>query len=160
MLHQNRLSTPIPRIHPSDLGHCGVTLVHHHQIFIPKEIHQGMGFLSGTPPVEMTTVILNSAAGPHLLHQIQIILGPHFEPLRFQQLSGGFKLGDPLGEFLPNGHNRPPHFVFWSHIVTGGSQNLPSGSSDFLTGRRFIACEPVNRIPQKLNTDSGIFMGQ
>ena len=45
-----------------------MTFIHHHQKVVPKEVDQRSWFVPRFPSGEMTTVVLNPAARPHLLH--------------------------------------------------------------------------------------------
>ena len=67
----------------------------------------------------MPGVVFNPAAKAHLLHHFQVEFRAHLDPLGFKILSVRFKPFDPVIEFLPNGLERPLHFVVRGHELLG-----------------------------------------
>ncbi len=48
------------------------------------------------PRVDMPRVVLDTGAEPDLAHHLDVVVGPHPQPLRLQQLALAFQLGQPL----------------------------------------------------------------
>src|ERR1700747_1598869 len=61
----------------------------------------------------MAGVIFDPATKSHFLHHLEIELGTHLDPLRFQKFVLAFKPGNTFVQLDANGLNRPAHFLVW-----------------------------------------------
>ncbi len=74
------------------------------------------------PGVDVPRVVLDARAEPDLSHHLDVVVGPHPQPLRLQQLALAFQLGQPLLEFLLDRGDRMRHALRARHVV-GGREN-------------------------------------
>ena len=137
-----------------------MALIQNGEEFLRKKVEQGIGPLPRSPTGEMAAVVLNPAAGPHLFHQVEVILGSHLQALGLQQLPGQLELSDPLRELRPDRRDRPFHLVPRRHVMLGRSENLPQRFAELLAGNRIKSRQPVDRVSQQLHPDGGILVGQ
>jgi len=102
---ERRLAAEVAPIHAAELRHSDVALVDEHQRIVGHIFEQRGRRLARLPPGEIARVVLDAGAGAGRLHHFQIVERALFEPLRFQQASGGVKLIQPLAQLdLDAGH--------------------------------------------------------
>ena len=93
---QHRLARPVAFVHPADLRDRGVRLVDHEQEILREKIEQREWLRARRASGEMPRIIFDPVAKSHLLQHLEIVLGAHFQPLRFEQLRLRFELDDAM----------------------------------------------------------------
>ena len=88
VVDQGLLAGPVPGVLAAELGDGHVALVEDHQEVLGEEVEQGERRLARGPAVEVAAVVLDPAAHAGLGEHLEVVLGPHPEPLGLEQLAG------------------------------------------------------------------------
>ena len=101
----------------------------------------------------MPRVVLDARAEPDLAHHLDVVVGPHPQPLRLQQLALAFQLGQPLLEFLLDGGDRVRH-PLWTRDVVGGREDPQRVDlADDVAGQRVHVVERLDLVAEELDAD-------
>ena len=83
--------------------HGGVRFIHDREEIAREKVEQGEWPRAGRTPAEVARVVFDPAAEPHFLDHFEVVLGAHFESLRFQEFAVLFEFDDSLIKFFANG---------------------------------------------------------
>ncbi len=120
VLHQGLFPGPVPPVHGVELGDCDVALVEEHQVVFREVVQEGVRGIARLAPVQVARVVFDPRAVAHLLEHLEVKVGPLFQPLSFQQLSLGVKLGKALGQLLADGLDGPAERVLGGDVMAAG----------------------------------------
>ena len=121
--------------------------VNYDQKIFREIIHQGKRRFARRPSRKMARVILDAGTVAHLLHHFQVVAGPLFDALRFQQTVFPFETGQLLIQFCFNIMSRPQQIFPRGDKVRGRinrdvfalGQDFAGHAVDFLNLFDFIA---------------------
>ena len=119
VLHERVLARPVALVLPVDLGDRHVALVDDGQEVGREEVEQRVGGLPRGSPVEMAAVVLDAVAHPDLGEHLEVVLGPHPEPLGLEQLARRLQLGQALAELGLDRRDGASHGLVAGHVVGG-----------------------------------------
>ena len=120
VFHQDLLPAPVSLVLAADLGKGDVRLVDDGYVIVREVIQECVGGLSRLPPVQVARVVLDTSAVADLSHHLEVVVGPHSEPLGLQQLSLALQLRQPLRQLLLDSPDGLGHPLLGSHVVGGG----------------------------------------
>ena len=87
VLDQGYLPRPVASIHGAHLGDRHVAFVHHQKEIVSEVIEQAEWPLPGLSAVEVTAVVLDSAAEPQFSHHLQVVGGALLKSFAFNEAS-------------------------------------------------------------------------
>ena len=119
MLDEDILAGFVALVLTMQLGHSHMALIDHQQPVAWEVIEEGVGRLALAPPVDRAGVVLNPIAVADLLHHFEVVLGPHAQPLRFQQLAVVFELGEAPLQLDLDAFDRRLHALLARGVVRG-----------------------------------------
>ena len=106
-----------------------------------------------TPPVDMPGVVLDAGAGADLAHHLDVVAGPHPQPLGLQQLLLAIQLGQPLVQLGLDAADRPLHPLRSGHVVAGREQIDLAVLGDDLAGERMQRAQLLDLVAEELHPD-------
>ena len=153
VIDQYRFPRPIPLVHAADLRHRGVAFVEKQEKIIREKIQQRARRRSRFPAREMATVVLDPLAEAHLLHHLDVVLRPHPQTLRLQQLAFFLELIHPRIQLLTDRHDRLPQLVARRHELLGRKDRVVLHGVRHRTGQHIHRRNSVDLVAKKLHTD-------
>jgi hypothetical protein len=79
-----------------------VRFIHNEQVIFREKIEKSERLRSRLSAGKMPRIVLDAVAESHLLQHLEVVFGPHLQPLRFEQSALRLELHDALVEFVPN----------------------------------------------------------
>ncbi len=101
------LARHVALVHAADLRHRHMRLVDDEQEVLREVVDQRGGCRAGRAAVDMPRIVLDAGAEADLTDHLEVVLGPHPQPLRLQQFALLLQFGEPLLELLLD--SRRPH---------------------------------------------------
>ena len=127
VVHQCLLARAVALIHAADLRHRGVRLVHHEQEILGEEVEQRVRPRARRAAGEVTRVVLDARAEPHLLEHFEVVLGAQLDALGFEQLALALEPRDALVELAADRAEREAQLVGRRHELLGRIQRDAAG---------------------------------
>ncbi len=87
VLDERLLARAVAAVHRADLRDGLVRLVEDHQEVFGEVVDERRRRLAGLPVREVARVVLDAVAEAHLLHHLEVVLGPLLEPLLLEEAS-------------------------------------------------------------------------
>ena len=87
VVDQGPLAGHVALVHPADLRHGDVRLVDDQQEVLGEVVEQAVRRGARSAPVDVPGVVLDAGAGADLPHHLDVVAGPHPQPLGLQQLA-------------------------------------------------------------------------
>ena len=150
-IHQRRLTRFVAVEHPADLRNGHVALVHHQEKILRKKIEQTEWPLSRLSRRQMSRVIFNAVAEAHFLQHLQIVIGPHAHPLRFQVLAVLLEERHALIELRADGLDRRLQFPTARHILVRRVEIELVERAEHFAGQRIELAQPFDVVAKKFH---------
>ncbi len=151
MFDQGALAGVVPVEHTVNLGDSEVGLVHHQEKVLREVIKEGGGATSGGAPVQVTGVVLDTGAKPHLQHHFQVVAHALLQALQFQEAPRSPKLGQPAGQFrLDTPHGRPEPLP-GGNVMGGGENGGVGPLPQRPPGEKVDLPDPLDLVPEQLH---------
>ncbi len=151
VLDQVVLAGAVPLVHATDLRHGHMRLVEEHHEVVGEVVQQGVGRLPGRATVEVPRVVLDAVAAADLADHLEIVVGAHLQPLRFQQLALGLEGGQAIGELGLDGGQRPFERLLRRHVVGRREDQRRGHRSADLTGQGIHADDALHLVTEELD---------
>ncbi len=103
--------------------------------------------------VHVQRVVLDAGAGPDLAHHLQVVGGPHAQPLGLQHLALLLQLGEALGELRLDAGDRLLHALGAGDVVAGGEDVELAVLADDLAGQRVQGGQGLDLVAEHLDAD-------
>ncbi len=140
-------------MHGADLRHRHVRLVDHHQEVLGEVVDQRGRRRPLRPAVDVPGVVLDAGAEADLAHHLDVVAGPHPQPLRLQQFALLVQLGEPVGQLLLDGGDRLLHPLRAGDVVRGREDPQLRHLPDDVTGQRVQVVEALDLVAEELDPD-------
>src|SRR5258708_36126168 len=108
----------------------------------------------------MAGVIFDPAAKSHFLHHLEIELGAHLDPLRFQKFVLAFKPGNTFVQLNANGLDRAAHFFVWGDELFRWKQGESVRSGDGRAGKRIESSDLVDFVSEEFDSNCFLVRGR
>jgi hypothetical protein len=128
-----------------------VRLVDDHEEVVREVVDQASRTLARLPSRERARVILDARAVPDLLQHFHVVLGPHTESLRFEELSLVLELPEPLRQLLANGAQPLLDPDRSRDEVLGRIDGGRVDGLDRVAGERIDDRDPFHDVPEELH---------
>ena len=92
-------------------------LVEHDQIVVGEIVEQGVGRGAGVAAVDVSRVVLDAAAEPHLAQHLEVVAGAHAQAFGLEQLALGVEQRQTLVELFLDRDDRALHAVVGRDVV-------------------------------------------
>ena len=135
-------------------------LVDDQQEILREVVDQRGGRRPGRPGVDVARVVLDAGAEPDLAHHLDVVVGPHPQPLRLQQLALALQFGEPLLEFLLDGRDRVRHPLRARHVVGGREDPQRVDLADDVTGQRMQVVQRLDLVAEELDAYREFLVGR
>ena len=133
-----------------------MAFVDYRKEILGEVVHQGKRRFPRLPSRKVPGIVFDAAAVPQLLHHLQVVIGPLFQPLGFQEMTAIFQLPEPFIQLFPDSSQGPFHFILCRDIMTGRiNRHVFSFGNDF-SGQHIHFGQSVNFITEHFNTDDRI----
>ncbi len=159
VVDQGLLAGPVPGVLAPELGHGYVTFVHHHQVVLGEEVEQGERRLAGRPAVEVPAVVLDAAAHPRLGQHLEVVFGPHPQPLGLEQLARCRQFLQPDPELGLDGLDRLPQALVPGAVVGVGEHHQLVELVADLPGQHIEGTDPLHGVAEELDADRLALVG-
>ncbi len=134
------------------LRHRHVRLVDHDEVVAGEVVEERVRRAPGLAPVDVPRVVLDAGAEADLAEHLEVVRGPHPQPLRFEQLALGLELGQAFVQLLLDRHERAFHPLVARDVVGGGERReVGDGVGQELAGQRVEAVDPLDRVAPPLD---------
>ena len=112
----------------------------------------------GRPAVDVPRVVLDAGAEADLAHHLDVVVGPHPQPLRLQQLALPLQLGEPLLELRLDGRDRVRHPLRAGDVVRGREDPQRVHLADHVTGQRVQVIQRLDLVAEELDAHREFFV--
>jgi hypothetical protein len=133
--------------------------VDHQKVVRRKEIDNAVGPGSLRTARDVSGVVLDSRTESQLFELFEVVLRPHFDPLRFQQFSLLFEPGDALAQFSPDRKQRPLELLLRRHELLARKDRHRFQALQSRPGQGIEARDPIDRFPKKLDAHRFLRVG-
>ena len=157
VLDQYGFARPVALVHPANLGNRGVGFVDERQEFALEEIQQRVGSLARRAAGQMARVVLDALAKAHFPHHFQVVFGPLFDPLGFEELAFPLELLDPPGHLAADGRAGRAHAFDRSDELLGGIERVRVNRLAHRAGERIEVGNAVHLVAEKFHPDRRVF---
>ena len=124
-------------------------------------LHQRRGRLARFPAGEMAGVVLDPRAVAHLLHHLDVEVGPLLQPLRLQELVFRVQFAEPLPQLLADIDDRPLQVVLRRHVMAARVDRRAAEPLDLLPPQGIDDGDRLDRIAEELHPDRPLlFIGR
>ena len=147
-------------VHAADLRHRHMRLVDDQQEVFREVVDQGGRRRPARAAVDVPRIVLDARAEPDLAHHLDVVVGPHPQPLRLQQLALPLQLGQPLFELLLDGRDRVRHPVRPGHVVGGREDPQRVDLADDVAGQRVQVIQRLDLVAEELDAHGQFFVGR
>src|ERR1700690_3919065 len=156
---QRLLARAVAVVHAAYLGHGRVALVDHQEEVLREEVDQAAGPVPGLPAAEMQRVVLDPVAEPHFLEHLQVVVGPHLDPLRLQELPVGLEPGDALPELGPYGGDGGLERPAAPHVLVRRIEVELLELAQDLARQRLELAQVLHRVAEELDAQPVLHVG-
>ena len=150
VLDQGHLAAVVALVLALELGHGHVRLVDEQHEVVGEVVDQGERRGAGVAAVDRPGVVLDPVAVADLAQHLQVVVGPHAQPLGLQQLALALQDGQPLGQLDLDGGDGPAHPVRPGHVVGGREDVQLVPLADDLAGDRVHDQDPLDLVAEEL----------
>ncbi len=140
------------------LGHGHVALVDHEQPVVGEVVEQRERRVARPTPVEVPAVVLDPAARPDLGEHLEVVLGPHAEPLGLEQLALALELAQALAELRLDRGDGAAHRLVAGDVVRRREDDKLVELAEELPGERVEAGDPLDLVPEELDPHRGLLV--
>ena len=138
---------------PPICGTRDVRLVDDQQEVLREVVEQAVRRAAGTATVDVPRVVLDAGAGADLAHHLDVVAGPHPQPLCLQQLLLTLQLGQPIGQLGLDAADGPLHPLRPGHVVASREQVDLLVLGHHLAGQRMEGAQPLDLVAEELHPD-------
>ncbi len=158
VVDQRRLAGAVALVHRPDLRHRHMALVEDQQEVLGEVVEQRVRRGALRTPVDVAAVVLDAVAEADLAHHLDVVGGPHAQPLRLQQLALALHLGEPVGELELDALDRPLHPLRPGDVVGRGEDEDLLVLLDHLARERVQRHDPLYFVAEHLDPDGQLLV--
>ena len=118
-VHQVPFARHVALVHSADLRHRDVGLVDDHQEVFGEVVDQGRRSGAWTAPVDVPRVVLDARTEPDLAHHLDVVVGPHPQPLRLEQFALPLEFCQAFLQLFLDRRDRLGHSLGTGDVVGG-----------------------------------------
>ena len=124
-------------------------------------LHQRRGRLARLAARQMAGVVLDPRAVAHLLHHLDVEVGPLLQALRLQELVFRVQFPEPLPQLLADLDDRPFQVVLRRHVVAARVDRRPPEPLELLPPQGIDDGDRLHRVAEELHPDRPLlFVGR
>jgi len=120
IFHQRSFAGPVTVVHATELANHHVALVQKHNGVFGQIVCQGAGRLARSRSAQVTAIVFNAFAVPHLGQHLKVKTGSLLQALRFHQFAHAHQFFQAIGELDLDALHRVEDLFARRHIVAAG----------------------------------------
>jgi hypothetical protein len=159
VLDQRPLPRHVALVHAADLRDGHVRLVDHQHEVLGEEVQQRARRRPLPAAVDVPRVVLDPGARPDLAHHLDVVRGPHPQPLRLQQLALFLQLRKAFLELGLDRADRPLHPLRPRDVVRGREDRDLLVLRQHLARHRVHRRQPLDLVTEELHADGVLVEG-
>ena len=123
-------------------------------------VDQAVRRLPRPAPVEVTRVVLDPRAEPDRLQHLEVVVRPHLQPLRLEQLALGAEEGQPLVQLVSDGHESRLQSFRDGDVVCGGPDGHGLEPRDDLAAHLVDLDDRLHLVAEELDAQGPLGVGR
>ncbi len=134
-------------------------LVEDQEKILREVVEQRGRGLAWLPIGQVTRVVLDAVAEPHLLHHLDVVLGSLLDALLLEEAPFAIEEAEALLELVADAADRFPHLLLRRDVVRAGVDGVVLQRRLHLAAEGIDLLDGLDRVAEELDADRGVLLG-